>query len=108
MQNGAIEFFKGCHDKSLLSQETKHTLSSKELENIDSELVELKGGDVIVFHSLTPHSSSRNMSNRSRKHFYCSYSTSKIQNVYDIQITQKHEYLSRNMDSNEFDKMFFK
>ena len=109
--NGAIEFFKGYHQKDLLSQESKNIISGKALENsklADSEIVEIKGGDVIVFHSLTPHCSSRNMSTSSRKHFYCSYNTSKIKDVYALQITQKNQYLSRQVEEKEAEKMFFK
>lgn len=87
--NGGIEFFLGCHDEVFLpegeNRPFNHVEKSKLIDK-DSIIYDLQPGDLLVFHSLTPHFSGRNMSSYSRTQFYPTYCSSRVGDVYQQQL----------------------
>ena len=82
-ENGGIEMFDGYHDKLLTPPGQKMNFSEKEKALIDFQKhqpLETNPGDVLIFHSLTPHQSGRNTSNRWRKSLYLSYNAESVGN----------------------------
>ena len=56
------------------------------LDDYESVIISMKPGDMLVFHSLTPHCSSRNMSNIWRRQLYPTYCSSRVGDVYTRQL----------------------
>jgi ectoine hydroxylase-related dioxygenase (phytanoyl-CoA dioxygenase family) len=98
-RNGGIEFFLGCHKECFLPEGENRALSEEEekkLDEYESIIISMKPGDVLIFHSLAPHFSSRNMSDTWRRQLYPTYCSSKIGDVYTKQIeTQRIKEKSR-------------
>jgi len=95
-ENGGIEFYLGCHDTVYLPEGENRPLNTHEkarLINKPSTIFDLNPGDVLIFHSLTPHFSGRNMSASGRTQFYPTYCSSRVGDVYQIQL-QNHKYKS--------------
>ncbi len=96
--NGGIEFFLGCHSDPFLPKGENRELNSDEeqlVDGFDSKIFALEPGDVLVFHSLTPHCSYRNMSNAWRRQLYPTYNNSSIGDRYSeqLRIQRRNEYL---------------
>ncbi len=89
--NGAIELFPGYHDR-LLTPPGKLTNFREEENRLIDRSKGLLGvtapGDVVIFHSLTPHCSESNRSTGSRRQLYMTYNAASAGNVYDAQ--QEH------------------
>ena len=89
-ENGGIEFFLGCHDECFLPKGENRALNSEERKKLahkTSIIFDLNPGDLLIFHSLTPHFSSRNMSNKHRTQFYPTFCNSKVgQDAYTNQL----------------------
>jgi len=82
-ENGALEFFP-FHHKSLI----EHTNSTIDPDMLNStpKLMEMKRGDILFFHSLTPHRSNANLSNGYRKVFYTIFIAEESQLDYKEQL----------------------
>lgn len=103
--NGGIEFYLGCHKDCFLPQGENRPLSDEEtsrLNNFESVVFEMNPGDILVFHSLTPHHSCRNMSGNWRRQFYPTYCSSRVGDVYNKQLQIQFENEKRRNKSNEY------
>ncbi len=95
--NGGIEFYLGCHKKSYLPDGENRELMPSEVQDLATKepvCFELDAGDILIFHSLTPHFSGRNMSYDNRTQFYPTFCSSSIGNEYEQQLHQ-HRILAR-------------
>ena len=102
LRNGGIEFYTGCHKEIYLPNGENRALEDHEirgLEKKDSVIFDLDPGDVLVFHSLIPHFSGRNMSDCARTQFYPTYCSSRIGNVYESQLAN-HRKMTRRKNQN--------
>jgi hypothetical protein len=75
--NGCIELFSSYHEKLLTPAGLQTNFRDAELEQIDplrGEKIETAPGDVLIFHSLTPHRSGPNTADRSRRSLYLTFS----------------------------------
>lgn len=78
--NGCIELFSGYHDKLLTPPGLQTNFREEELAQIDlgrGEKIETAPGDVLIFHSLTPHRSGPNTADRSRRSLYLTFSAAR-------------------------------
>ena len=85
--NGGIEMFDGYHDKMLTPPGKKMNFSDKEKAILDYSRqtpLETNPGDVLIFHSLTPHQSGTNTSNRWRRSLYLAYNGESLGNERDV------------------------
>ena len=73
-RSGTLELFPGYHHAIL--PEPADDPYAADPDSIDlscGEIVELEPGDVVVFHSATPHRSATNLSDKARRIAYLSY-----------------------------------
>lgn len=110
--NGCIELFPG-HHRSLLS-------SAGELRNMTDEevakhvLVErgqriaTRAGDVVIFHSQTPHRSGPNTSQTSRRSLYLTYTAARSGNLYAAHRDHYKTYVTAKMSEEEKARKYFK
>ncbi|MBO9604830.1 MAG: phytanoyl-CoA dioxygenase family protein, partial [Paenibacillaceae bacterium] len=66
------------------------------------ELVETNPGDIILFHSFTPHQSGPNTSNVSRKQMYLTYSPSKNGQLYKAHYQHYKRYALKGRDLSQY------
>lgn len=74
--HGCIELFKGYRDRLLSTPGEKRNMNAQEAKDIDDadgELIQTQPGDVVIFHALTPHRSSKNTTHTYRRSFYLTY-----------------------------------
>lgn len=103
LSNGGIEFYKGCHKEIYLPSGENRGLEDHEirgLEKKDSVVFDLNSGDVLVFHSLIPHFSGRNMSYSARTQFYPTYCSSRVGDVYESQLANHRKMTRRKNQKN--------
>ncbi len=81
--NGAVEVFGRLHHRTLEAPEG-HPLDVDEtrIDLSRGEVVELAAGDLLFFHSLTPHRSGPNQTGGSRRALFLSYATESHGDVY--------------------------
>lgn len=75
--NGCIELFGGYQDRMLSPEGELRNLNAAEIATVnprDGEKIETQPGDVLIFHSLAPHQSGKNLADKSRRSLYLSYS----------------------------------
>ena len=75
-ENGCIELFPTYHDRLLPPPGLATNFREEEKAMVKAEdgiKVETEPGDVLIFHSLTPHQSGPNRANRSRRSLYLSF-----------------------------------
>jgi ectoine hydroxylase-related dioxygenase (phytanoyl-CoA dioxygenase family) len=83
--NGPLTLYRGYHEQRLGAPagESRDTCES-EVASEHAEVIELAAGDLLYFHTLTPHRSSPNRSDRSRRTLYLSYAASRYgPNLYE-------------------------
>jgi ectoine hydroxylase-related dioxygenase (phytanoyl-CoA dioxygenase family) len=110
-QNGAVCFFPGYHRRLLTPLGEKRALSSKEAKLIpmsEGELIEVQGGDVIIFHSLALHYSQPNYSQHTRRLFYPSFNAARAGQLYSVQYALYREYVRGEMRDEDRARFFFK
>jgi len=73
-----------------------------EIDPASGEIVETNPGDVILFHSFTPHQSGPNTSDRSRKQLYLTYSPSKNGQLYRAHYQHFQRYALAGKDTNDY------
>jgi ectoine hydroxylase-related dioxygenase (phytanoyl-CoA dioxygenase family) len=81
--SGALEVFPGYHNAIL--PEPANDPRAADPRSVDqgaAEIVELQPGDACVFHSLTPHSSTPNVSDRSRRAVFLTYNHARHGDCY--------------------------
>lgn len=110
-ENGALEVFSGYQNTLLSTPGELRNLNEAEAGKIDRSTMTpffSQPGDVIIFHSLTPHRSDPNHSPYSRRQLYMTYNAAEFGDVYQDQ--QKHylRYSVRNTSKTEKEKQYFK
>lgn len=87
-KNGALSVFSGQTDRSFTRWVPRFFSPSEQadLERVEApKIVELNPGDIIVFHSLTPHRSGGNTTKRNRRVLYLNFNAASAGNFYEIQ-----------------------
>ena len=101
-ENGAIQLFPGRHRELLSTAGELRNMNDGESATLDREtavLGQTQPGDVVIFHSLTPHGSDRNNSPRSRRQLYMTYNARSAGDVYAAQQIHYRNYtLQQNGD----------
>lgn len=107
--NGTIELFSGCHDRLLTPEGEMRNLREEEARRIDPErgtLVETRPGDVVLFHSLTPHRSGPNVSDHPRRSLYLSYSAARNGDLHEAYYKHYKERRSGGSAGEEGNRFF--
>lgn len=76
--NGCIELFAGYHHELLTPKGEQTNFRDREIALVDAtqgQKMETKPGDILIFHSLTPHQSGKNNATYSRRSLYLTYNT---------------------------------
>lgn len=94
--NGAVEFFPGLHDRLLTPAGVPADVDDADLTT-DGWLAETEPGDVVVFHSLTPHRSGHNRTDSMRRQFYLSYCSAAYGDLYQAYYEHLHTSLRGQM-----------
>lgn len=105
VENGGLELFPGYHDRLRSEPGELRNMNKAEIEEIDlltGEIVETNPGDVILFHSFTPHQSGANTSSNSRKQLFLTYSPSKNGQLYNAHYQHFKRYALEGKDLNQF------
>lgn len=78
--NGCIELFEGYHHKLLTPPGEERAFGEAEKLKMDfahGEKMETQAGDVLIFHSLTPHQSGKNLADYPRRSLYLTYNAAR-------------------------------
>lgn len=105
--NGAIEFVEGAHRRPII-RDGYRALNDYELASLEtypSEVVLLEPGDMVLFHSLTPHWSGRNFSEASRRLFYPTYIAGADENAHRDHAHRQRRHLAEQMQEELRDRM---
>jgi ectoine hydroxylase-related dioxygenase (phytanoyl-CoA dioxygenase family) len=101
-ENGATEFYPGCHYRHLLESKKPEDVfdpekglieSAEELKQIEPELLPLQPGDAVAFSSLAPHCSGPNNSPGPRRQLFLTYATARYGDLYKQYYSLFHSYL---------------
>lgn len=106
--NGALELFPGYHDR-FRQKEPLRNMDDEEKAAIDASkgvIYETNPGDMILFHSLTPHQSGANMTDHSRRQLFLTYSPSKDGQLYQAHYQHFMRYATK--DTETLKKSFIK
>ncbi len=110
--NGCLELFPGHHRSLLTPKGELRNLTQEEIEkHIDlksGSLIATAPGDVLIFHSQTPHRSGENTSPASRRSLYLTYSAARSGNLYAAHRDHYETYVTKNMSEEEKRRKFFK
>ncbi len=82
--NGCIELFEGYQHELMTPFHEERGLNAQEKQRIDpahGEKMETQPGDVLIFHSLTPHQSGKNLVNYPRRSLYLTYNAQRNGNL---------------------------
>ncbi|MDF2962266.1 MAG: hypothetical protein K0S39_4001 [Paenibacillus sp.] len=104
-ENGGLELFPGYHDRLRSTVGELRNMNAGEIAGVDpksGEIVETNPGDIIIFHSYTPHQSGPNLSNVSRKQLFLTYSPSKNGQLYRAHYQHYQRYSLRGKDVNSY------
>jgi ectoine hydroxylase-related dioxygenase (phytanoyl-CoA dioxygenase family) len=107
-ENGCLELFPGYHDQLIQQGGKSWYLPNSSVDKLQVVYGETSAGDVIIFHSLTPHKSSQNRSTRSRTQLYLSYSLAKYGNLQDQFIQHYRSYMKQSVPELFQERLFFK
>ena len=83
-ENGAIVLYPGLHRSGRLPapENASRDVCASAVEGVEPELIATQPGDILIFHSLTPHLSGINHSSRSRRTLYLSYNAKRYGDFY--------------------------
>jgi ectoine hydroxylase-related dioxygenase (phytanoyl-CoA dioxygenase family) len=82
-ENGAVEVFPGLHDRVLEARpEEPLDVDESRMDLRSGMLADLSAGDLLLFHSLTPHRSGTNCSPQSRRALFFTYTTARHDDIY--------------------------
>jgi ectoine hydroxylase-related dioxygenase (phytanoyl-CoA dioxygenase family) len=111
-ENGCIELFPGYHGKLLTPPGELRNLTPEEVaEHIDLSTggpIVAAPGDVVVFHSQTPHQSGVNNSPISRRNLYLTYTAARSGNLYAAHRDHYKTYVTAKMSDEEKARKYFK
>lgn len=83
--NGCIELFDGYHNKLMTTPGEERGFYDAEVEKLIDPArgtkMETQAGDVLIFHSLTPHRSGKNLAGYSRRSLYLTYNAARSGNL---------------------------
>ena len=83
-RNGALELYKGLHDRQLPAPASEpRDVDPEYLERLVGELVCCEPGDAVAFHSLTPHRSASNNTDSPRRAWFSSWAAGRWGNRYE-------------------------
>lgn len=89
-ENGALELFSGLHHARIPgTPESPMDVDETLLEHASSVLLELNAGDVLFFHSLAPHRSAPNRSERPRRALLFTFVPGRHEGLYEKYYHQK-------------------
>lgn len=103
--NGGLELFPGYHDRLRSTPGELRNMNLEEIAGIDpatGEIVETNPGDIILFHSFTPHQSGPNLSDHSRKQLFLTYSPSKNGALYKAHYQHYQRYALAGKDISSY------
>ncbi|MFC3802316.1 phytanoyl-CoA dioxygenase family protein [Cohnella sp. GCM10012308] len=104
-ENGGLELFSGYHDRLRSTAGELRNMNAVEIAEIDpatGRIVATNPGDVIIFHSFTPHQSGLNLSEHSRKQLFLTYSPAKDGELYKAHYQHYQRYSLIGKDSDEY------
>lgn len=110
-ENGGLELFPGYHDRLRTTPGQLRNMNEAEVAEIDlskGELVETEPGDIILFHSFTPHRSGPNTADYSRRQLYLTYSPSKNGQLYKAHYQHFHRYGARGKSEDKVKQSYFR
>ncbi|WP_158606419.1 phytanoyl-CoA dioxygenase family protein [Paenibacillus ginsengarvi] len=108
--NGGLELFPGYHDRFRSTPGELRNFNAEEIAQIDlttGNLVETEPGDLILFHSLTPHRSGPNTADYSRTQLYLTYSPSRNGQLYKAHYQHFVRYGSRHKTEETVNQSYF-
>ena len=88
-QNGCLEMVVGQHQRGFIGPDEKGLIPAEEAAQMQWESVELALGDVLLFHSFTPHRSGVNHSSSPRRAIYATYNALAEGDLRDQYYAQK-------------------
>ncbi len=97
-ENGCLQMLPGRHEGDLLAHTSEGYFQGRATEPVDSSeamLVEGKAGAAIFMHSMTPHASTTNRSNRPRRTLIVSYRAADAFPIYYGEMTSHVETYTR-------------
>lgn len=100
-ENGGLELFAGHHDRLLSTPGELRNFTENEAAKVDEargELIETSPGDLVIFTSLTPHRSGQNVSDRSRRQLFLTYSPAKSGELYKAHYQHYQRYKLKGND----------
>lgn len=110
-ENGGLELFPGYHDRLRSTPGVLRNMNDKEIAEIDlskGQIVETHPGDLILFHSFTPHRSGPNTANVSRRQLYLTYSPSKNGQLYKAHYQHFYRYATVGRNEKSLKNVYFK
>ena len=110
-ENGGVEFFPGYHDHFRSTPGQLRNMNNEEVAEIDlstGEIPQTEPGDMVIFHSFTPHRSGVNPSDKSRRQLYLTYSHGRHGDLYDAHYEHYHRYSVKNKLDGESGKYYFR
>lgn len=72
-ENGCLEMVAGQHQRGFIGPDEKGLIPAEEVDQMHWEFVELEVGDVLLFHSYTPHRSGVNRTDSPRRAIYATF-----------------------------------
>jgi hypothetical protein len=110
--NGCIELFPGYHRSLLTPKGELRNLTDDEVtQHIDLTTggpIPTNPGDVLIFHSQTPHKSGTNTSPTSRRNLYLTYTAARSGNLYAAHRDHYRTYITATMTEEEKRQKFFR
>ncbi|WP_309121576.1 phytanoyl-CoA dioxygenase family protein [Paenibacillus sp.] len=103
--NGGLELFPGYHDRLRSTPGELRNMNAEEIAEIDEargEIAETNPGDIIIFHSLAPHRSGPNLSDRSRKQLFLTYHPAKDGRLYKAHYQHYARYSLHGKDASRY------
>ncbi len=90
VENGCLEVVSGCHHE-LLDQDERGCIADAVVATLDFQPAPLRAGQTLFFHSLTPHRSFANTSNRNRRALFPTYNGISEGELHDAYYAAKLE-----------------
>lgn len=82
-ENGALIVYPGLHKSTLPSPgDSPRDVNPSAVSGATQEVIEASPGDILIFHSLTPHFSGANLSQGSRRTLYLTYNAKSYGDFY--------------------------
>jgi hypothetical protein len=106
-ENGAVEFFPSRHRSLLTAPGAPGDVDESSL-GVAGQVVETNPGDVVLFHSLTPHRSGDNRSPSMRRQLYLSYNAAGCGDLYGQYYENLHASVLDGMPAPDRARAYFR